>query len=380
MPTPQEIAAFVQANQGNPQAILAAANANGVSLQDIANATGYSGQQIGSYLGNNGLSASDFTGGAAAAPVAPAASSNLGLTPAQINEARTWISGNGLGTFQNGALQSFGGFDGTSTTDPNTNSAYNIAGAAKAKGYNPDQLAQILGGGYTGAGIGSWLGEHQPQINAGEGLYRADSANLGLGGTGVPTGATSGAARPMAGGMPGAAGATSGGTTGYTGSNPYLAGAADDITRRVNLSRDQALQGIRGNAISMGGLGGSRQGVAEAQAISGSADNLAGQLTNMFGNDWTNQQNRDLTTRGQDMGFYTQQRGQDQSGAALGASLYGLGTQGGWTPLQNASDIYGRYTGLNNSTTSGTNTGGGAMGALGGALGVGQLSKNLGWW
>ena len=177
-----------------------------------------------------------------------------------------------------------------------------------------------------------------------------------------------------------------GGNYGTPGQNPYLSGMADDITRRVNQSRDVGLQGIRGNSVGVGGLGGSRQGVAEGQAISGSADNLAGQLGNLFGTDWTNQQNRDIQNRGlnvqmrgQDIGWQNQTNQFGLNAAQLGSNLQTTAMQNEWYPIQQANSIYGGYAG-NGTTTNSTSSGGGASGVLGGLLGGATLGRQAGWW
>jgi hypothetical protein len=54
-PSAGDINSFVQANLGNPQAIMQAAQQYGVSMDDLANATGYSSNQINDYFGNAGL-------------------------------------------------------------------------------------------------------------------------------------------------------------------------------------------------------------------------------------------------------------------------------------------------------------------------------------
>ena len=54
-PSASDINSFVQANMGNPQAIMQAAQQYGVSMDDLANATGYSSDQINNYFGNAGL-------------------------------------------------------------------------------------------------------------------------------------------------------------------------------------------------------------------------------------------------------------------------------------------------------------------------------------
>lgn len=169
-----------------------------------------------------------------------------------------------------------------------------------------------------------------------------------------------------------------GGTGG--GQNPYLSQMSDDITRRTGIARDQALQGIRGNAIGVGGLGGSRQGVAEAGVINQSLDNLSGQLANLNFQDYTGQQNRNLQQYGMDQGFYTSQRGQDLAQIGLGSQLETQALQNQWYPINQAANIYGTLGGLNSSTTNTSSQGGGAQGAIGGLLGTTQLGKNLGWW
>jgi Domain of unknown function (DUF4214) len=166
---------------------------------------------------------------------------------------------------------------------------------------------------------------------------------------------------------------------GYT-PNPYLGQVSDDLTRRNALARDQGLQAVKGNAIGVGGLGGSRQGVAEAGVINTSLDNLTGQLANLGFQDYTGQQNRNLQQYGMDQGFYTQQRGQDLQQIGLGSQLDTQALQNQWYPLQQAANIYGNLGGLTSSTTNTSQQGGGAMGALGGLLGAGQVSRNLGWW
>ena len=171
-----------------------------------------------------------------------------------------------------------------------------------------------------------------------------------------------------------------GGVGGGGGQNPYLGQMSDDITRRTGIARDQALQGIRGNAIGVGGLGGSRQGVAEAGVINQSLDNLTGQLANLNFQDYTGQQNRNLQQYGMDQGFYTSQRGQDLAQIGLGSQLETQALQNQWYPITQAANIYGNLGGLNSSTTNTASQGGGAMGALGGLLGTAQIGSNLKWW
>jgi hypothetical protein len=57
-PSAGDINSFVQANIGNPQAIMQAAQQYGVSMDDLANATGYSSGQINDYFENAGYGTS----------------------------------------------------------------------------------------------------------------------------------------------------------------------------------------------------------------------------------------------------------------------------------------------------------------------------------
>jgi hypothetical protein len=80
-----------------------------------------------------------------------------------------------------------------------------------------------------------------------------------------------------------------------------------------------------------------------------------------------------------DQGFYTANRGLDQSGAALGANLFGLANSGDWSGLNNANGIYSQYSGFGNTNTS-AQQGGGWQSGLGGAIGGATLGRTMGWW
>lgn len=199
-----------------------------------------------------------------------------------------------------------------------------------------------------------------------------------------------------------------------TPSNPYLGAMADNISRQTRDLLAQNNLAIQGNAVGVGGLGGSRQGVAQGLAASKAADSLQGNLSSLYGqaydsdmnralqqygmdqgfyanqrgqdltqsgqdqNFYTNQRNSDIAKAGQDQSFYGSQRGQDLTGASIGAGLLTQGLSTQWSPLQSATSIYEPFSGLNRSVTTSGQQGGGVMGALGGALGGAQLAKNLG--
>lgn len=196
--------------------------------------------------------------------------------------------------------------------------------------------------------------------------------------------------------------------------NPYASGVLDDLQRRQGDMTSKQLMGIQGNAVGTGGLGGSRQGVAQAGAIAQGADNFTGQAANFMGglynadqnralqqyqadqgfyasqrgqdlskygqdqNFYTAQRGQDLQTNAQNQAFYGQQRGQDLTQADTGLNLVNQGLQMPWTPITNASNVYKPYTGL--ASSSGGDSGFNWQGLLGGALAGAQLGKNAGWW
>lgn len=233
------------------------------------------------------------------------------------------------------------------------------------------------------------------------------------------------------GGMPAQGGYSAGG------GNGYLSAMADEIGRRTQQGLGQAFNGIRSNSIGVGGLGGTRQGVAEAGATGQAMDSLQGNLANLFGGQYNADANRglqrygmdqsnetqrygintnDATQRysignqyklgmgglanqrygmnqqyalgqggldnqryGMDQNFYTQQRGQDLTQMGMGADLYSKGMNGEWNPMQNASNLYSPYSGMSGTTNNNTG-GGGWQGALGGAITGATMGRSLGWW
>jgi hypothetical protein len=162
--------------------------------------------------------------------------------------------------------------------------------------------------------------------------------------------------------------------------NPYLGDMAGSITNRVtdNMQR-RVLPSIGYGMQAAGGYGNSRQGVLEANAVKDMNQGLGDSLAGLYGQSYQFDQGNATAQRGQDMNFYTQQRGQDQTGLALGASLYGAGTTGMWDPIKGATAAYSPWSGLGTETKN-TNSGGNWQSALGG-LGAGaQFAQNMGWW
>jgi len=77
--------------------------------------------------------------------------------------------------------------------------------------------------------------------------------------------------------------------------NPYLKQMGMDLQNqfRDTLLRD-TLPGVRGGALAAGGVGGSRQGIAEGLATAGSNTGAASAVTGLYGNDYENQMKRNL--------------------------------------------------------------------------------------
>jgi hypothetical protein len=201
-----------------------------------------------------------------------------------------------------------------------------------------------------------------------------------VGGMGGAGGALPPVGGAMGGSLPQAAPAGNFGSAGaYQGSNPYLAGMGDEIGRRTQQGLDQAFNSIRSNAVGTGGLGGSRQGVAEGIATRGAMDSLQGNLAGLFGGQYNQDANRDLTRYQADQQFYNGGRALDLQGVQIGGNLVTQGVNGGWLPINQASNIFNTTAGNNVSNTNTSQQGGGWMGAAGGALGGAQLAKNVGW-
>lgn len=175
--------------------------------------------------------------------------------------------------------------------------------------------------------------------------------------------------------------------------NPYLDEMSALITGDVtdNLKRN-ILPGIASSAMSVGGFGGSRQGVVEANALNDANKGLSSALTGMRFGDYNNTMSRQLQKYGMDQGFYTQQRGQDLQQVGLGASLFGQGNQGmlnqgqgiynlgltgqqaPWQSMQNFGNVANPYTGFGSSSQN--QSGSAGAGFLGGAL-AGSQAYNI---
>jgi hypothetical protein len=180
--------------------------------------------------------------------------------------------------------------------------------------------------------------------------------------------------------------------------NPYQSSMDAAITKPfTDTLMNDWLPSIQSQAVGAGGLGGSRQGVAQGLALGQSATGLANALAQSHYGQFNQDQNRNLQAYGMNQNynlglgglnlgyqnsrnsFYNAQRGLDQSGAALGENLYNLGQQGQWSPYQNFTGTLSPWSGFG-QTTGTTSQGGGTQGLLGGGLSGAALGHMMGWW
>lgn len=185
--------------------------------------------------------------------------------------------------------------------------------------------------------------------------------------------------------------------------NPYLQSQANGIAQTATRNlQNNILPGIDGGAVASGGYGGSRQGIAQGNAIGQTNQDITNATSNLYGNAYAQDQNYNLgmgslanSAQANQNNFYTQQRGLDQSGAQLGANLttnanaglvgqgqgvYNVGNtqqQAPWQVTNNAGNAFGQYSGLGGSNINTQQ--GSTLGAIaGGATLANSLIGNLG--
>jgi hypothetical protein len=183
----------------------------------------------------------------------------------------------------------------------------------------------------------------------------------------------------------------------YDQKNPYLQQMATGITSQINenLTRNIMPQ-IASGAQQVGGFGGSRQGVVEANALNDANKQAANALTGMYYGDYNNAMNRQLQKYGQDQGYnlgmgnlQLGNRNADMNQMQLGANLFQQGNAGTlgqgqgmynlgltsqqapWQAYQNFGNVAQPYTGF--GSTTGTSADSPAAGFMGGAVGASQL-------
>ena len=229
--------------------------------------------------------------------------------------------------------------------------------------------------GYSPGTADSWVSQNIGSGGAASGGGGGASANLGLGAASGNQSAVYSSPN---------SGANSGMNPQYPGvnnANPYLAGMGRDIGNQLAETwQRQMLPSIRSGAMAVGGFGGSRQGVVEANALNDLGKNYVSGLTNLYGTDYTNAQNRGLQKRGMDQSYDLGLRNNDLGfsnldyqinqgnfGNQLAAANFGLGVQNNLmnnnltgisagTNIQNTPQDYQKY--YNDTVTGYGNTGG----------------------
>lgn len=308
----------------------------------------------------------------------------MALTPEEIAQAQSWINSQ-----WNGGYGANGAFD-PSMNQSFDNGVYNfsdtlrnehVLGAGQAMGYDANAMSQILG--LPADQIAAYGAAHQPQSNIYASVFNADR------GVADPTAAPTTPAPVVNYGSDTGVFTPSVDPQKYT-QNPYLTQMGQNLQTQFNDNLMQnTLPAIRGGAVAAGGVGGSRQGIAEGLATGQSNTGAANAITNLYGQDFNNSMNRNLQQYGMDQNFYlgnqaqnqtfyTQQRGQDLQSIGLGAQLYGNGINGEWSPINNATQAYQPWSGYGSTTTGSTGNNWGA--GIGTGLATYQTGTKNGWW
>jgi len=138
--------------------------------------------------------------------------------------------------------------------------------------------------------------------------------------------------------------------------NPYLDEMAKGITSQMTQNWTNNLDpSIRSGAMAAGGFGGSRQGVVEANGLNDLNRSLGQNLTNLYGQDYTNSMNRNLQKYGMDQSYNLGLRANDLGFAGLDAQIAqnNFGNQ-----LAGANFGLNAYGLLNQSNAGATQAGG----------------------
>ena len=182
-------------------------------------------------------------------------------------------------------------------------------------------------------------------------------------------------------------------------SNPYLTNVANSLQTQSNQNLFQnVLPQINRGAVAVGGFGDSRNAIAQGVAAGNAQAGLDSALSNLYGNAYgqdlnfyTAQRGQDLQQQGLNQNFYLGNRGLDlnqqaqgfnqylnalNAQMAMGQNQYNIGQQqqqAPYTQLNQWAGLMAPLTGTNVTSQNSQTTGGGLAGALGGALSAQQL-------
>lgn len=170
--------------------------------------------------------------------------------------------------------------------------------------------------------------------------------------------------------------------------NPVVAGMAQSaVNPIIQQLKEQVLPGIRSGAIAAGSMGGTRQGLAEAQGMERAARAAMDTTSQIYGNAYQQGLQQLSTTLGQTpalqntlyqpaqviAGIGEQQQKLDQANINEQIARWTYGQQLPYTKLQEYANIVSKPLG-GQSTSEVTATGGGATQTIGGILaGLGTL-------
>lgn len=301
----------------------------------------------------------------------------IGMNPLQVDEFFGWNSGTtGKWAVDNGQAPAPQGNSNSQnlglTPERKADVIAQATNVAKLQGITPERALYNFAktNNISNSQVDQYMG-----FNSGATDQWAQS-NLGLG----------------TGGQTQANGANPATLTQYT-QNPYLPQMAANITQQMNDNWTRNLApSIRSGAMAAGGFGGSRQGVVEANGLRDLNTSLGQNITNLYGQDYNNQMNRNMqqyqTDSSANLGYANLDSNNAQFGANYG--LNALNAQNQWANnnLQTANALqqtpidYNRYfTGQVNQTAGqgGTNTattnnqGNPYMSGIGGALAGSRL-------
>jgi len=283
-------------------------------------------------------------------------------SPLDANTVKTgqqWLANQGLGTMGPNGFQ----YGGTSANDPKN---MMTMGAARGMGYSSDQVSQITG--VPVDQINQWmndphnaaLAQNESWSQANENLYNPTNSVVSQEVADMRKPFVPSAPRDMSG-----IGATwsdhflqkhpEADPNAYQ-KNPYLDEMAKGITSQMTQNWTNNLDpSIRSGAMAAGGFGGSRQGVVEANGLNDLNRSLGQNLTNLYGQDYTNSMNRNLQKYGMDQSYNLGLRANDLGFAGLDAQIAqnNFGNQ-----LAGANFGLNAYGLLNQSNAGATQAGG----------------------
>lgn len=328
-----------------------------------AGTTNYQQAQAGHNGGGQGGQMMTTQAGAQGTPGAGGSAYLGGPSPTQVNPYLDTMAGNITGQVNTNLGKALNGIDSQSVVSGGVGGARQGLAQGQAIGDANAGLSSALGSLYGGAfenQAGRDLAQWQTGQQVGLG-YAQNQTNrdLGFGGLDQAKYATD-ANSSIAQGQLG---------LGYQNSNnAYALGNQANATNMYGLQNQFTLgQGANTNQANQI-ANNYTLGQGNLSLGNKTADNAYDLGNKGVNNQWAQMvSNAQLQNQGQQLDFYTSQRGQDLAQTQLGANMYLQGVNGQYTGLNNAANNLGQFTGFGNTNTSTGGTGGGLQGLIGGA-------------